>query len=55
MKDFETYLRIKKLVEEGDKYEDSVRSTHSSLIIRSEGMELKNTKVYQMLQVILGA
>ena len=36
----ETYLRIKKLFKEfGHKCEDLVQPTHSSLIIRSEGME----------------
>ena len=32
-RDFETYLRIKKLIEEGYKYEDLVRPTENSLII----------------------
>ena len=38
-KDIETYLRIKKLIEEGYKYKDLVQLTESSLIIRSRGME----------------
>ena len=38
-KEFETYLRIKKLIEEGHKCEDLVRPTLSSVIIQSKGME----------------
>ena len=47
-KEFETYLRIKKLIEERYKYEDFVQPTHSS---QSKGMGLI---AYQTLQVTLG-
>ena len=39
MSKFQKGSRMKKLIEEGYKYDDLVRPTHSSLIIRSEGME----------------
>ena len=38
-KDLKTYLRIKKLIQEGYKYEDLVQPSESSLIIQSKGME----------------
>ena len=38
-KELETYIKIKKLIKEGYKDKDLVRPTHSSLIIRSKGME----------------
>ena len=52
-KEFETYLRIKQLFEEGHKYEDLVQITHSSLIILKE-WRLGNLIAYQTLQVTLG-
>ena len=55
-KGFESYLTMKKLIKEAYKYEDLVRSTHSSLIIRSKGMEPGeyDKLIIQMLQVTLG-
>ena len=41
-------------MEEGYKYEDLVRPTYSSLIIRSKGMKPRNMIAYWMLQVTLG-
>ena len=38
-KNFETYLRIKKLIRERYKYNNLVQPTDSSLIIQSKGME----------------